>query len=208
MNDVRLFGRKELEKENLAKGKISKYAGVVYAIEYGDGFVKIGCSKFPSDRVFTVKHFIADYMQKEVKRVVVSPWHTNYRRNELLVHYFFKEKRIENTELFETSIESVLQVMESGQLEYLDETEKFEKESIEFCENMKKLLFNIQKSKKATEEDIKNISQNASCKEEDPVKRAVMWLHEYKERLELEKEELLLKKQIEVIENLKNNGYL
>lgn len=208
MNEVRLFTREELEKKSLGEGKISEYAGVVYAIEYGDGFVKIGCSKIPSDRVFAVKHLITDYMQKEVKRVLISPWHTNYRNNELLVHCFFKDKRIENTELFKTSIESVLQVMESGQLEYLDETERFERESIEFCENMKMLMFNIPKYKKATEEEIKSIPESASCKEENPVKRAVLWLFEYEEKLKLEMKSNLLKKQIEVIENLKNNGYL
>ena len=142
MNEMMIFKRENFDElDKLQNECPSCYAGVVYCMEYKNGeFSKIGCSKVPKDRAKTLKHYLTDYMQEEVTRIAISPWHTNYKKNERIIHEMLSEKRIPNTELFNTSIDDFGIILTSGEIKFLDESERLEKEAQYFCDEMKKFL--------------------------------------------------------------------
>lgn len=142
MNEMMIFKRENFDElDKLQNTCPSCYTGVVYCMEYKNGeFSKIGCSRIPKDRAKTLKHYLTDYMQEEVTRIAISPWHTNYKKNERIIHEMLSEKRIPHTELFNASIGDFETVLMSGEIKFLDESERLEKDAQAFCDEMKKFL--------------------------------------------------------------------
>lgn len=73
MNELRIFSKNEFEEiKDFQKERPNAVMGIVYAIEYDKGYCKIGMSSIPADRTFTIKHYISDYMQFPVNRIMVG----------------------------------------------------------------------------------------------------------------------------------------
>ena len=86
MNELKIFEKDEfLRIKDFQKEKPNAVMGIVYAIEYGDGFSKIGMSSVPANRTLTLKHYISDYMQYPVNRIIckLAAADTGFGKNEL-----------------------------------------------------------------------------------------------------------------------------
>lgn len=144
MDKVRIFEKKNFSQiKDFQKEKPNAVMGVVYAIEYSGGYCKIGMSSFPADRTSVLKHYISDYMQKQVRKIMISEWHTNYRKNEKLLHEAFSDCRIPNTELFSVCVEEIaLHILNEGILledrseEILEEIKRESDLLIEFVKSV------------------------------------------------------------------------
>lgn len=140
MNEVKIFNSDEFCKiKDFQNSKPNTVMGIIYAIGYNNGYSKIGMSSVPAERVSVLKHYISDYMQKPVEKIMISKWHTNYRQNEKLLHKAFSDCCIPNTELFAVDvgeIESFIVndgiVFEDRSAEMLEEIEKVGNGLIEF----------------------------------------------------------------------------
>lgn len=140
MDELKIFEKDEfLRIKDFQKEKPNAVMGIVYAIEYGDGFSKIGMSSVPANRTLTLKHYISDYMQYPVNRIMITTWHTNYRQNEKKLHKEFSDCRIPNTELFSVNVQEIVDSIKRGTIcfedksaEMLDEIKRGSKYLIEF----------------------------------------------------------------------------
>lgn len=141
MNELKIFQKDEFYKINdFQKEKPNPVMGIVYAVEYNKGFSKIGMSSIPAERVPTIKHYISDYMQFPVNRIMISQWHTNYKENEKKLHKMFSDCRLPNTELFSVGIDEISDFIKNGGIifedksfEILDEIERGGNALVEFC---------------------------------------------------------------------------
>ena len=140
MNEVMVFNNAEFDKiKDFQREKPNPVVGIVYAVEYDNRFCKIGMSSVPAERTHTIKHYIGDYMQKNVTGIMISKWHTNYRENEKLLHEKFKDCRLPNTELFSVDIAEISELILNGGIllednseEILSEIQKGSKAFLEF----------------------------------------------------------------------------
>ena len=74
MNNIKIFEENEFNKiKNLQKEKPNSVVGIIYAIGYGNGVSKIGMSSFPANRTSILTHYINDYMQCPVDKILISP---------------------------------------------------------------------------------------------------------------------------------------
>lgn len=107
----------------------------VYAIEFSDRTVKIGCSSDLRTRVQNLSRYICSYScsGKKIFRVAYSqPFYDAYRVEHDL-HKIFDHKRIKETrELFRVSIEDVVSVMVMCDMRVSKHTEIPEKEYEKF----------------------------------------------------------------------------
>ena len=78
--------------------------GVVYALEYGD-CIKIGKTQNLTERMKTLTSQAKKYSFTNTGLVAYTEVHSNYSDNEKLLHYVFKDKRIDNGELFVIDLE-------------------------------------------------------------------------------------------------------
>lgn len=125
MNMLQIFCKNEFSKiEDLSSQKPNSVMGVIYAIEYDDKYCKIGMSSNPSNRISTLKHYISDYMQLSISRIMISKWHTNYQENEKIIHDYFSDRRVKNTELFSISIDEIVEFINKGNLIFEDESDE------------------------------------------------------------------------------------
>lgn len=123
--EMRIFDNPNGTKiEEYEKQKKLPYGGYVYILEWGDIGVKIGCTSNLSKRMLDLTRS-ARYGALSLGRVAVTPEHTNYRENERILHDAMDDDRVVHTELFELSLEEVLDRMPD--LEYKDESERIEK---------------------------------------------------------------------------------
>lgn len=125
MNELMIFENEEFYKiKDFQNRKPNSVMGIIYAIEYGNGYSKIGMSSVPASRTFTLKHYISDYMQKPVARIMISTWHTNYRENEKHLHKEFIDCRIPNTELFSVGIDEICNFIYDGGILFEDKSKE------------------------------------------------------------------------------------
>lgn len=153
MNEIKLFERKDFRLiKEFQKEKPNPVSGIVYAIEYGEGYSKIGMSSVPAERISLLRHYISDYMQNSVNRIMISPWHTNYRQNEKVLHNAFSDCRIPNTELFSVGIKEISDfILNNGLLfedkskEIIDEIQRESDALIEFGKSVMRGDYDFQK---------------------------------------------------------------
>ncbi len=125
MNELKIFEKDEFSQiKDFQKEKPNAVMGIVYAIEYGNGFCKIGMSSVPANRTLALKHYISDYMQYPVNRIMITTWHTNYRQNEKKLHEEFSDCRIPNTELFCVNVQDVVDSIKRGVICFEDNSAK------------------------------------------------------------------------------------
>lgn len=114
--EARVFN--SVEEIDNAGYKPTEFIGYVYAIEFGDK-VKIGCSANLHKRMVSLQNLAKNYCDCEAGRILVSPAHTNYAENEIILHEIFQDARFFNGELFNATIEEVLEAFE--RLKFKDE---------------------------------------------------------------------------------------
>lgn len=138
-NQVTIFSKSDFEGlrsiENTLKD--NKYFGIVYVMEYGEG-VKIGYSKRPYTRMLALEHQANDYADMPTGRVAVSLPHTNFRKNEQLLHKEFECYRKQDTELFAVRLEAVAKSMEK--LDLQDNSKEQEEDAKIFLNGMKNFI--------------------------------------------------------------------
>lgn len=81
--------------------------GYVYIIEI-DNEVKIGQSVNPYNRLYELKHTLENYGHRVLGRAAISPIHVNFAETERKLHNHFQKHRIESTELFTLSFDTVM----------------------------------------------------------------------------------------------------
>ena len=134
LNCFKVFCPEDMDELKAIENNTPNHFGYVYFIEYGD-LIKIGYSKAPYKRLITLKRQGEGYSDKKIGRIALTPMCTNYVKIEMELHELFKDKRKDNTELFEISFyDAVTQTM-GFNLSYLDESKEIEKhmeESFQF----------------------------------------------------------------------------
>ena len=78
--------------------------GVVYAVEYGD-MVKIGSTMYPDRRMKALASHAEGYSALRLGAVAITPYHTNYKENEKIMHNRFYAMRKAGSELFQITLE-------------------------------------------------------------------------------------------------------
>lgn len=203
MNEVRVFNNAEFGKiKEFQKEKPNPVVGIVYAIEYNDRFCKIGMSSVPSQRTSIIKHYISDYMQEKVTRIMISFWHTNYRENEKKLHEAFKDCRLPNTELFSVSVDEVVEFILDGgitfddkSMQILEEIDKGSKWLIEFGESVMRGDFDQREEsgKESFYDKYENMLRNAKILNDEIKFKARAFIEDYEEYLELKKESKIMR---------------
>ena len=107
-NELKIFTNEELENlKELEQNNKNSYVGFFYILEWDD-IVKIGSSNKPYQRYKTLQIIAENYGNSKLGRIAISQPHTNYRRNEILLHNYFKANRQCNNELFNMCFEEVI----------------------------------------------------------------------------------------------------
>lgn len=136
MDKLQVFNRENFD--SLPKEE-DRFFGRFYALEFG-GYVKIGSSKKVRGRMKSLLG-TAKYGEKDVGSVVISSPHTNYKENEKQLHTFFKQKRVEGTELFDISLKDF--ACAAKKLSYKDESLEKEENLQASALFMKKYFFGV-----------------------------------------------------------------
>ena len=108
---------------NNLKPRVNSRMGYIYAIEWGDK-IKIGKTKNPKRRLKELTT-IADYGEIKIGDVAVSIQHTNYSETENLIHKHFNKFRIGKTEVFNITMDDVLNFAD-GLITYNDNVGDYE----------------------------------------------------------------------------------
>lgn len=141
MNELQIFENEQFGNlKAIEKQLKDTYKGVVYAVEYGNN-IKIGYTTKPYSRYVTLKRNAEKYGAQRLGRICISECHTNYRENEKILHQYFLNFRVPETELFSITLEKFKSEYANVKLIFKDETNEITKRSEEFCEGMKKLIF-------------------------------------------------------------------
>ena len=82
--------------------------GFVYALEFGEK-IKIGRSKNLAKRIKTLQLNASNCSAISPGRVAFSMSHSNYTKNEAVLHSFFKDKRRGKSELFNLCLDDFIQ---------------------------------------------------------------------------------------------------
>ncbi len=139
MNELQIFNNPECDElrqlEDSLKGT---YLGVIYAVEFGN-MLKIGHTSRPYTRMRSLEK-IAEYGGVQIGRVCVSIAHTNHAKNETKLLVYFAPNRKEETELFDIELNSFVAALQSGVIEFLDESEKLKERDKAFFDGMKKFV--------------------------------------------------------------------
>lgn len=131
MNEITVYQSPEemkRDRERLRKPKDS-YAGYVYAVEFGD-HVKIGSTDNPINRINSLASMARNYCFAGIGRVALSPVHSNFRTNEMILHAVFSEKRIADGELFDVSFDSAVEALSKSEFTIKEIDEHAEEEEI------------------------------------------------------------------------------
>lgn len=138
MKKFHIFNSYEYEKiKAIEENKKNSYFGFIYILEYGKN-VKIGYSKNPVIRIKSFKKQ-AEYADCKIGNVAISKPHTNYIKNEKLLHEYFKQHRISGTELFSMTLKQALSDFPDD-LKFLDESEILTQQYEQGFENLKKFI--------------------------------------------------------------------
>lgn len=109
----------------------NSYLGFVYVFEHGEN-VKIGCTSQPHTRYRTLKSNAEKYGNVKTGKFLVSIKHSNYQENERKLHEFFKEFRINRTELFKISLDDVMWKLAYLKLFFDDDSENIKRDAVAF----------------------------------------------------------------------------
>jgi predicted GIY-YIG superfamily endonuclease len=85
--------------------------GYIYAFEFGDGRIKIGRTKNPSQRLDQHARNLEKYMDCKIGRTVVSQPHLNFIENETILKRLFKGRKIKG-EVFRATMEDLVRVVD------------------------------------------------------------------------------------------------
>lgn len=196
MNELRIFRKNEFEEiKDFQKEKPNAVMGIVYAVECDKGYCKIGMSSIPADRTFTIKHYISDYMQFPVNRIMISKWHTNYKENEKILHEHFSNCRIPNTELFMVGADEVSEFIKNGGIlledkskEILDEIERCGKAIVDLGKSLLSGEFDRKtKPKSQAVIDYENMLMSEGALTRTVVEKTNEIINNYEEFYELKK---------------------
>nr|DAW77786.1 MAG TPA: hypothetical protein [Caudoviricetes sp.] len=146
-NNLIVFSKEEFgDVRTIEQNKSSPYVGFFYILEW-DNYIKIGCTSNPYQRIITLKHQAEKYGNVIIGRYVLSVPHTNYQENEKLLHKKFDSYRIKGTELFSLNLDIVVKNI-PNEIKFLDESDRFERESKAFTESVKDFIVNRGKDDK------------------------------------------------------------
>lgn len=113
------------------------YLGYFYIVEYND-YVKIGSSRNLPQRYLSIKRECEKYNNGKIGRIAISKIaHTNYKENEVYLHNYFSQNRINNTELFNLIFDDVISQIELLNIIYEDKRELFYEEGKNFFNILK-----------------------------------------------------------------------
>lgn len=125
ISNVKIFENNIVDNLKQIEDMITnRYVGFIYILEWDD-MVKIGCTTKPCQRFVALKNQAEKYGNVQLGRVAISKEHTNYKKNELKLHQYFQEYRINGTELFKTSMEQVISEIPKC-TEFLNESKSIE----------------------------------------------------------------------------------
>lgn len=119
------------------RNRDNPYLGYVYALEYGN-HIKIGSTLNPKTRLKSLESTARLYSDKSAGLVMISPPHKNYAKNEKILHAFFKDKQVNNSELFEVTFDEIKSKCPS--LEYNTNTDDNEQRSESLVDYFKRRL--------------------------------------------------------------------
>ena len=88
----------------------AKNQGFVYALEFGEK-IKIGRTKNLAKRMKTLQLNANNCSVVSPGRVAFSPSHSNYTKNEAILHSFFKDKRRGKSELFDLCLDDFIHLV-------------------------------------------------------------------------------------------------
>ena len=91
--------------------------GIVYALEYGN-CVKIGKTRNLAERIKTLTSQAKKYSLTNTGLVAYTEAHSNYSDNEKLLHHVFKDKRIDDGELFAIDLDYFIKHVPDISLRY------------------------------------------------------------------------------------------
>lgn len=92
--------------------KVDGLDGYTYAVEYPNGFVKIGSSSDVVRRIRQLSSNAGGYFNVSLGAVAVTPPFPGFRTWESVLHSRFEDCRVAGTELFEISLEDVAATMD------------------------------------------------------------------------------------------------
>ena len=125
ISNVKIFENNIVDNLKQIEDMITnRYVGFIYILEWDD-MVKIGCTTKPCQRFVALKNQAEKYGNVQLGRVAISKEHTNYKKNELKLHQYFQEYRINGTELFKTSMEQIISEIPNC-AEFLNESKSIE----------------------------------------------------------------------------------
>lgn len=109
--------------------KCNKQGGYLYLLKIGEN-VKIGKTKTPKTRISSINGTLINYIGKDIDSVLLSTKHTEYSENEKILHRIFKDKQIENGEMFNVSFDDTIKALESLSMTSSEKEEVKSEESI------------------------------------------------------------------------------
>ena len=137
-NQVTIFT--EFNEEEYVKEH--KSSGVCYLLEV-DNCVKIGCTSDPKTRYKALKHSIEKYGNSKIGRFYITKQCINYKEVESIIHNHFSDSRKNKTEIFNLSIEDVLNENLSEILTFNNDYKKHEEMINKRLEALKNLVIEI-----------------------------------------------------------------
>lgn len=140
INGMRVFGSKDLGGiRKIEEEEKRPFVGYFYVLEYSDSVVKIGSTRHPIQRLDNLAKTAENYGNWNLGRFALSQPHTNYRRNETMLHKYFSEYRRSGSELFDFSFGNIVKNIPSF-IVYENESDEMKKRSSECFENTKRFI--------------------------------------------------------------------
>lgn len=106
MNKLKIWNN-FTELKECGKFEIKEFFGYVYFVEYGK-FLKIGSTQNPIERLRTLSSNARLYHDVVLGKIYITPMHTNFEKNEIILHNFFRDERKDNSELFDITIDEAV----------------------------------------------------------------------------------------------------
>lgn len=127
------------ETHSSVSKELQKHYGIVYVIEIGN-HVKIGKSKKPVQRLQNIIAYAENYAHKEVGKILISPFCTNYSKLENYLHKHFEDWRLPSSELFNLTLSEFKQLLPN--FKYKDNGHELEFKHLKSSEKFRNFLRN------------------------------------------------------------------
>ena len=128
--DMLIFNSAQLGELSKYYRYVDDFEGYFYVLECGEQ-VKIGSTKNPEKRLKTLYNNFDKYGNIQAGRFAISQAHSNFRKNEKILHSIFEDYRVRKTELFKIDFDSAVSIIKNSELEYKIEDELFSMEKIQ-----------------------------------------------------------------------------